>query len=114
MVDYSGISSLSSMKVSHQLEQNSRPLQKETDDRSNAKKWKMVTHDFGTHYIDHNLSYTDFKKLILEHRLQIIPFKFHHNDEALTEYKNFFSDNGHRAFVPLAVAHDALIFSSSN
>jgi hypothetical protein len=114
MIDYSGVSSFSSMKLSQQLEQNVRPLQKETDDVSNAKKWKMVTHDFGTHYIDHNASYMDFKKMVLEHRAQIIPFKFQYSDEALTEYKNFFSDNGHRAFVPLAVAHDALLFSSSN
>lgn len=114
MIDYSGVSSFTSTKLSQQLQQNVRPLQKQTDDRTNTTKWKMITHDFGTQYMDRNASYQEFQKLVMDHRIQIIPFKFQYPDEGLTEYKNFFSDNGHNAFIPMAVAHDALLFSSSN
>lgn len=106
---YSGTEELSYLKLSHQLQQDVRPLQKTTDDTTNTKKLKMVVHDFGMYYTANNSK--DWKKLIMEHKIQIIPYKFYYNDDALTDYKNFFSNNGHRAFVPMAVAHDALVHS---
>lgn len=90
-----------------------------TDDlRTNVETLSMVTHHLGGEYNPYNTY--DFGTLIMEHKVQIIPYKFYYTDDrqsdkeysALTEYKNFFSDNGHRAFVPMAVAYDALLHSS--
>lgn len=106
---FSGTNEMSSIKLSHQLQQDVRPLQKKDENNTNVSKLKLVTHDVGTHHQTKNSD--EWKKLIMDYKIQIIPFKFYYNDDALHEYKNFFSEYGHRAFIPMAVTHDALIHS---
>ena len=106
---FSGTINFPSIKLSHQLVQDKRPLQKEEYNTTNADKFTMVTQDLGTHHQTFNTD--QWKSLIIEHKVQVIPYKFYYKDDALTEYMNFFSDYGHRAFIPMAIAHDALIHS---
>jgi hypothetical protein len=104
---FSGTNQFSSMMIQHQLTQDPRPVQMTTDDRTNVSKMKMITHGFGTQYETRNDE--DFVKLAIEHAVQIVPHKFYYEDDSLTEYKNFFSDNGHHAFTTMGVTHSALI-----
>ena len=109
---YSNTSDMPSMKVEYQLQQQqATPLTKGDDDLStNVKKWKMVTHDFGSQYEDKNQN--ELRTLVTQYSVQVVPYKFYYNDRALGQYKNFFSDNGKRAFMRMSVAMDALIHAT--
>jgi hypothetical protein len=108
---FSGTKSFLSMIFSERLCKLLRPLSLETDDKTNTTTVKMVTHSFGSDYDFNNISYSMFATLIMKHSINIIPFKFYSNDEHLQEYMNFFSDNGHHAFMTMAVAQSALTYN---
>lgn len=88
------------------------PLKKdsEDDDRTNVSNLKMVVHHVGTEYVNRNEN--DFMTFILKHKVQIVPYKFFYDDTPLKDYKNYFSDAGHTAFITMAVAYDDLIQSA--
>ena len=104
---YSGTSDLVSFKIQQKLVQNARPLSLTTDHETNTDSLVMVSHEVGIDY-DHRNVEKSFEKLVVDHSVQIIPHKFYSDDGVLTDYKNFFSDNGHTAFMTMAVAHSAL------
>lgn len=107
---YTATDAFPSMKIQHKVMQDVRPLAKNNDDETtNVDKMQMVTHDFGTQYEAKNRD--DFKELIMNHKVQIVPYKFYYNDNGLTDYKNFFADTGKRAFIRMSVAHDSLLHS---
>ena len=104
---YSGTSELASFKLQQKLVQKARPLSKTTDNETNTDSLVMVTHEVGIDYDHKNVEKT-FEKLVIDHSVQIIPHKFYSDDGLLTDYKNFFSDHGHTAYMTMAVAHSAL------
>jgi len=108
---YSSTSDLPSKKIYNTLtETEKRELSLTTSKNelnfTNVESLMMVTHDFvpDTDPEYQNIKEDDFKSLIMDHSVQIIPYKFHVHDENLTAYKNFFSNNGKRAMVPMALA----------
>jgi hypothetical protein len=105
---YSGTSDLTSFKIQQKLVQNARPLALTNDNETNTDSLVMVTHEVGIDFEYRNVE-RSFEKLIIDHSVQIIPHKFYSDDGELTDYKNFFSDNGHTAFTTMAVAHSALV-----
>ena len=103
---YSGTSELPSYKIQQQLVQNARPLSLTTDNETNTTSIVMVNHEVGIDYEQSNID--KFAKLVIDHSIQIIPHKFYSDDSVLQDYKNFFSDHGHTAFMTMAVAHNTL------
>ena len=103
---YSGTSELPSFKIQQKIVQTVYPLSLTTDNETNTKTLTMVSHEMGIDYDQNNID--KFAKLVIDHSVQIVPHKFYSDDGVLTEYKNFFSDNGHTAFTTMAVAHNAL------
>lgn len=103
---YSGTSDLPSYKLQQQLVQPARPLSLTTDNKTNTNSLIMITHEVGIDYDQNNVD--TFVKLVMDHKIQIIPHKFYSDDGVLTDYKNFFSDHGHTAFITMAVAHSVL------
>jgi hypothetical protein len=108
---FSSMLSLNSMVIDDRLCKLPRPLSLNTENETNVFTVKMVTHPFGSDAEFKNVSYSKFATLVMKHSIQIIPFKFYSNDDYLQDYKNFFSDNGHHAFITMAVAHSALSFN---
>jgi len=104
---YSGTSELPSSKIQQTLDQKVRTLSLKNDNETNTLSLVMVTHEVGIDYDQMNVD--QFVKLVIDHSIQIIPHKFYSDDGVLTEYKNFFSDNGHTAFMTMAVAHNDLV-----
>ncbi len=106
---FSGTRTLSTMQIQNRLGKLPRPLTLETDNETNTETVKMVTYPFGSDYEFQNSD--KFATLVMKHSIQIVPHKFYSNDESLQEYKNFYSDNGHHAFITMGVAHNALSFN---
>jgi hypothetical protein len=106
---YSGTSDLPSMRIQQKLVQRVLPLSLTTDSETNTSALNMVTHEVGVEYDQRNVD--KFASLIIDHSIQIIPHKFYSDDSILTEYKNFFSDHGHAAFITMAVSHHSLVFN---
>ena len=104
---YSGTSDLNTSKIQQQLVQNVRPLSYTTDNETNTTSIAMITHEVGVDYDPYNVD-KSFERLVKDHSIQIIPHKFYSDDAVLTDYKNFFSDQGHTAFMTMAVALSAL------
>lgn len=108
---FSGTRSMISMVIPDRLCKLPRPLLLNTDNETNTRTVKMVTHPFGSDSEFKNVSFSKFATLVMKHSINIIPFKFYSNDEDLQEYMNFFSDNGHHAFMTMAVARSVLTFN---
>ena len=118
---YSNSSQFSSDKWEYLLNSDVRngddPLKKKDDNdddttRTNVSMLKMIAQHAGTEYKNKNEE--GFRDFVLKHKVQIVPHKFFYQDKPLTEYKNFFSDYGHRAFISMAVAYDELSRNSIN
>lgn len=105
---YSASSVFPSMKIQHKIQDQPKMLTSDSadEDRTNVEKWQMVSHDFGSLY--ENKNRLDFKELIMKHQIQIIPHKFYYRDDGLADYKEFFADNGRKAFITMGVVHHAL------
>lgn len=103
---YSGTPELESMESVYKLEQPTTPLLKTNDGLTNVKKIRMVTHPMGSLNVDENAPY--FFQLVKNHSVQIFPQKVYYRDSNLNVYEEFFANNGHRAFVPMANAREDL------
>jgi hypothetical protein len=66
----------------------------------------MVTHSMGSLNVDENGPH--FFKLVKNYSVQIYPQKVYFRDSNLNVYEEFFSNNGRRAFVPMANAKEDL------
>lgn len=99
---YSGTPGLESMKIMDKLEQPKQVLQQTDNGRTNVSKLQMVVHGMGELNVEKNGP--EFFTMVHNYRVQIVPIKAYYKDESLTEYENFFKNNGHRAFVPMSVA----------
>lgn len=78
------------------------------DDTTNVTTIQMVTPGLGGQHQSSNIGQADFKKLVVNHKMQIIPYKFYSKDDGLAQYKSFFSNNGKKAFISMAVAYRSL------
>ena len=103
---YSGTPEFESMESTHKLEQPTTPLLKISDGLTNVNKIRMVTHSMGSLNVDENGPY--FYKLVKNYSVQIYPQKVYFRDSNLHIYEEFFANNGHRAFVPMANAREDL------
>ena len=103
---YSGTPEFESMESTHKLEQPTTPLLKTSDGMTNVNKIRMVTHSMGSLNVDENGPY--FFKLVKNYSVQIYPQKVYFRDSNLNVYEEFFSNNGRRAFVPMANAREDL------
>jgi len=104
---YSGTSELPSFKIRQKLVQKVLPLSLTSDNETNTTSLVMITHEVGIDYEQNNAE-KSFEKLVIDHSIQIIPHKFYSDDGVLQDYRNFFSDHGHTAFMTMAVAHNTL------
>lgn len=101
---YSGTPDLESMPFVHKLQSSFIPLQQARAGLTNVEKLKMVIHQMGSLNIEHNGS--EFFTLVRNHSIQVFPQKVYFRDANLFVYEDFFTNNGHRAFVPMSVAFE--------
>ena len=107
---YSGTPTFQSLRTYEKLDKPYTPLEVVENGRTNVEKWQMVSNGIGDFYTEENKP--DFYNFVLSHSVQIIPHKVASKDEALQIYEMFFQNNGKRAFVPMAVAHDYIEFEA--
>jgi hypothetical protein len=99
---YSGTPALQTWSVVDKMNQPTQPLKITKNGFTNVEKLQMMIHNMGSLNVASNGP--EFHALLKTYSIQILPQKVYYQDKYLTQYEEFFTNNGHRAFVPMAIA----------